>query len=320
MNMFCKMCLSIVALMCVEEVSLNQVNAAFLKKLFMKRSGYTKLEAPTKVQLAEKMCLAARDNDVERIRLLVQNGADVNTLIDGETALHAAVINNSSDVAEFLLDNGADPNIQGLFNLTPLHFVGNNQNIAKLLVDHGADVNASSKWGITPLHYAAKANAYSVAELLISNGAKMNILSGVNDICTPLHYAIRTHAYETAGLLIASGANVNLCGWCTPLHEAVRADAYEMAELLIDNGANLNILSSEGNTPLHEAVVNDAYEMVKLLITKGANVNALSSDGKTPLYYAGASSEVRRILVTNGANEWGSILFKMRVVLDPWLE
>lgn len=61
---------------------------------------------------------------------------------------------NNFEVAEFLLDNGANVNAQDKGGLIPLHNASSygHLDIAALLLKHNTVVNATDKWGFTPLH------------------------------------------------------------------------------------------------------------------------------------------------------------------------
>lgn len=61
---------------------------------------------------------------------------------------------NNYEVAEFLLEMGADVNAQDKGGLIPLHNASSygHLDIAALLLKHNTIVNATDKWGFTPLH------------------------------------------------------------------------------------------------------------------------------------------------------------------------
>ena len=58
----------------------------------------------------------------------------------------------NEEIVTLLLENGANPNIPGGHNETPLNdaVACNRTNIARLLVSYGADVNARNSRGLTP--------------------------------------------------------------------------------------------------------------------------------------------------------------------------
>ena len=57
---------------------------------------------------------AARQNDLASVKTLLDGGADVNLQsADGSTALLVAIINEHNELATYLLEHGADPNLGG---------------------------------------------------------------------------------------------------------------------------------------------------------------------------------------------------------------
>ena len=89
------------------------------------------------------LLFAARDGDIESAKMLIAAGANINATTGiGETALMLAARNDHTDVALFLLDKGADPNIVEAGH-TALHFAvaRKNLDLVKALIAHKADVN-----------------------------------------------------------------------------------------------------------------------------------------------------------------------------------
>ena len=231
---------------------------------------------------------AAENGDLQAVRWLIANGADVNAKNnDGWTPLLYAA-RKSAEVAKLLIDNGAEVNAKDEDGRTPLLYAaGNNAaEVAKLLIDNGADVNAKNKKGRTPLHWAAGENAAAVAKLLIDNGAEVNAKS--NGGVTSLHAAAFKNAAAVAKLLIDKGANIEAKDndGDTPLSDAAYWNRAAVAKLLIDNGADVNAKNKKGRTPLHWAAGQNAGAVAKLLIDNGADVNAKNKKGRTPLDWA----------------------------------
>ena len=95
------------------------------------------------------------------------------------TPLHYATSAGHTDVVEFLLERGADPNRPNRMGETPLHIIsfyigrlgqGDVKLIAKLLIDNGADVNMVADNGHTPLWFALKMKHTEVADLIREHG------------------------------------------------------------------------------------------------------------------------------------------------------
>lgn len=91
--------------------------------------------------------------------------------------LHAAVEAGKPEAVKLLLDSGANPNIRGKYEYTPLFLasLSNQLAIVKLLIERGADVNAKSKYNETPLILAAQYNYTEIARLLIENGSDVAV-------------------------------------------------------------------------------------------------------------------------------------------------
>lgn len=93
------------------------------------------------------MDACVKDN-LEIAEILVENGANVNaTTEENNTALLLAGTRHYSRIVKFLLENGADPNIKlnkmsTSPGMTALHASTYSMDVVRLLVEKGADVNA----------------------------------------------------------------------------------------------------------------------------------------------------------------------------------
>ncbi|MBH5319319.1 ankyrin repeat domain-containing protein [Paenibacillus sp. GSMTC-2017] len=103
-----------------------------------------------------KLKNAVLDNDVNKVKELLKQGADPD-YVDylGMTPLEWAIPDNS-DVVEALLEGGADPNKKNELGNSPLHLaiIYTNPQAVKLLIDAKADLNVTDAYGITPLDSA----------------------------------------------------------------------------------------------------------------------------------------------------------------------
>ncbi|XP_050594456.1 poly [ADP-ribose] polymerase tankyrase isoform X2 [Bombus affinis] len=103
---------------------------------------------------------AAKKGNLARVqRLITQDNINCRDAQGrNSTPLHLAAGYNNLDVAEFLLERGADVNAQDKGGLIPLHNASSygHLDIAALLIKYNTVVNATDKWGFTPLHEAAQ--------------------------------------------------------------------------------------------------------------------------------------------------------------------
>ncbi|XP_014034742.2 poly [ADP-ribose] polymerase tankyrase-2 isoform X1 [Salmo salar] len=89
------------------------------------------------------------------------------------TLLHLAAGYNNLEVAEYLLQHGAEVNSQDKGGLIPLHNAASygHVDVAALLIKYDACVNATDKWAFTPLHEAAQKGRTQLCALLLAHGA-----------------------------------------------------------------------------------------------------------------------------------------------------
>jgi ankyrin repeat protein len=89
----------------------------------------------------------------------------------GVTKIFEAVSDDSIELVESLLTQGADPNIPDHNGTTPLMEAasGGNLTIVKLLLNHGAKIDAKDQFGDTAMDYAQKQAFEKVATHLREN-------------------------------------------------------------------------------------------------------------------------------------------------------
>ena len=118
-----------------------------------------------------------KKNQVKIVALLIKHGAEVNAkLRDGSTALSGAAICNAVDVAQLLIDSGADLNHRG-HQYTALEIASSRgPDVAILMIKKGAKVNTFDYYTKTsPLHTAAKCGHRKLVKVLLQHGADMNV-------------------------------------------------------------------------------------------------------------------------------------------------
>ncbi len=97
----------------------------------------------------------------------------------GETPLMLAAINNQFQLAQVLIERGADVNREGW---TPLHYASTrgHREMMRLLLDNDAYIDSESANGTTPLMMAAYAAPALAVKLLLEEGADPTLVNSGN--------------------------------------------------------------------------------------------------------------------------------------------
>ncbi len=275
-------------------------------KLMMERVRQAK-EEKSLIEAVEK-------GDIEQLKLLISEGADVNNVKDpnGLTLLHLAAKQGHADITALLINKRAVVNARDehTYSKTPLHWAAlkGHAAVAELLIARGADVSIRGTYGHTPLEYAAHRGHFDVVELLLSKGADVEAADNWN--VTPLFAAVRGNHPEIVKLLIDRGANNEVrlkTNRGTPLHKAVTDNNLEMATLLLKAGAYVDVRDGQDWTPLHRAVVQGNQDMAELLLAHGAWLTRRRfGQSLVMLAMYGNQKEMVKFLIDKGIRRWHS--------------
>ena len=163
----------------------------------------------------DELMNAVSKGDMKALEKLIKDDTDLNKQYDKITPLNLAAARNDKEMVKFLVEKGADINLEDGYGYTPLIIAIKYRNIglAKNIIDLKPDLNAiCSATGDTPLTYLVNANKYGgVADLcyyMIKNGADINKKNKEGN--TPLMIAAASYNYAIVGVLVNMGADYNI--------------------------------------------------------------------------------------------------------------
>jgi ankyrin repeat protein len=143
---------------------------------------------------------AAAAGDLEAVKTLLAGKAAINARGGpyGHTPLIAAIVENHTQVALYLIEQKADPNATDRERNPPLLWTmrtphGQRKNIAlaEALLAAGAAVDGADRDGMTPLMWAANGGSVLLVEWLLAHGANVHAKTTEKHNCkrTALMYA-----------------------------------------------------------------------------------------------------------------------------------
>lgn len=238
-------------------------------------------------QLNQELITAAEANDLERVRKLLDSGANPavgknmirgssNWLIDlqvklgfyraDQSLLDIAAARRHWDVVDLLIERGAaaDPAKARL----AFHSAcwNGRETTVNLVLDRGISVEVPDYDGRTALVLAFQHHQYPIVKVLLERGA----------LVQPL---LNSYKSINLGGVPASPLEVLGIG-------SFRDGDEEMLRLLIEKGLPVDTPLHEGRTPLIAAAIANKSELAKFLLDRNADVNAKDDKGHTALRYA----------------------------------
>ena len=273
------------------------------------------------VDLTDSVLIGAVDNNnMEMVKLLLSYGADIDYQgFRGRTALFCALEYNRKEnieMVKLLIKNKADVNIayDGDYENeeTPLMYAAMKgyKETVKILIENKADINKRNIYNANALIYAYMYGHDDIANILLQNGS--DSLDKSLKVCnlnkeTLLSYdvpLITAAVYSTNEVflqkLIDNGANVNYKNYDekTALIEAASYNNINAVKVLIKNNADLNVQNKQGKTALMWACHSGNLEMTKMLLDAGAD-KSIKRGNYDALYYAreyGKNEEIIKLL------------------------
>ena len=202
-------------------------------------------------------------------------------------------------VKRILMDDPTLIDIPGLDGITPLiysAFYGQTE-IAQYLIDNGANIESTDAQENTPLITAAAAGELDMVTLLLANRANKEAANIIKR--TPLIEAITNNHDDVAHFLLDNEVNIEVVDrtGSTPLLIAAQWGNLPVVQELLKLGANINAVDPMGTTALMRAARAGYLGIVNCLLESGADISLVNKDGKKAIDFA-YSLEVRQAITS----------------------
>lgn len=235
---------------------------------------------------------------VEMVKLLLDNGADINALYKGQSPLHFTV----------------EGNIKKSTPEQYLAFQKRRKATINLLITKQADLTLTNEAGETPIHLVAKLGDSALMALLLTQPVAVEAIKNLDTATggrTALLLATRySKDKATIELLLDKGADPNFKdkepGYA-PLHyiAAHRAtdqkitedDLCALVSLLLTYGAEINAYTADKayQTPLHLAINNKHVSVVGRLLENKADLHAKNGKGLMAIGFAASNGDAEMV-------------------------
>ena len=248
---------------------------------------------------------------VETAILLIEAGAKLNHIYNGETPIMLAVRYSTPEHVQLLLEVGSDPvdvEYAAKYSKSPdalLPFIdnGNKDDALESAVFSGKpdNVQALLRNGAKPsmmsLLTACSYNFYKIVKLILDFGIipddiamqtciywnsieslKVLIEWGLKPIPYDIHFSILHNKPQPLKVLIDYGGDIECeLNGSYPIHVASRHGKIECLNILLDNNVKINSSDNLGCTAIHWASLRRNTDILNLLINKNVCIN-INSD------------------------------------------
>ncbi|KAK7024841.1 ANK-REP-region domain-containing protein [Favolaschia claudopus] len=246
--------------------------------------------------------------------------------------LHAAVQTRNIEIAQLLLDAGADPALTwGYDDYQPFHLAAQNKDLEmmKLLLKYRAPIDERfGDEGIlqNALHYACSQGHMEMIRLLLERGA---FIECTGHFGTPLGFAVHWRQLEAVKFLLERGANVTRTASLYIIHDGAPPKPHSVDLIYLAMGLRrpraarewtpkrLSMLKKWEGLPLDDG----KRELMALLMAYGASKDVTMGtilQYLTPLAKSASLSEEEFLRVIDGMFKEAEDMISDVVVNRPW--
>ena len=241
----------------------------------------------------EEVVRAIKLGDLKLLQSYCVENFEFDGIQAGTTLLHHAVRHRQLECVQYLLKQGADPNLTNSSGRSPLFEIFSSHTgkrfkerhdipVMRALLKGKADINARNGTQRTPLLKSIIECKHHVTKFLLVHNADVNI--GDIDGLLPIHVSATYSSVHLLRRLLECGANINgqdVRGR-TALYYSILSGHKGIFEELIVQGCDVN-LSSDLGCPLQVAVVASQRDMVLALLENDAFVACSVHESRSAL-------------------------------------
>ena len=248
---------------------------------------------------SSKLIVAAQAGDAAGVVKAIEAGEKLDaSSLGGMTALHWSAKGGNLEIVELLLENGADLNAGNKIGKTPVAMAAESGEleVLKALIAKGGEIDTIDQIGGTPLLWAcALSKKPETVGFLIEQNADVNIID--DNGMTPLIWAAGIGQPGSVQLLIENGADLEIVEKNqkeTALMRAARIGNIESLRVLVDAKANLAKTNLLGQSAVIIASSAAPVEKIELLVEAGADLSIRDARGWSVLDHARARTDPNR--------------------------
>eukprot|EP00486_Rosalina_sp_Unknown_P009704 CAMPEP_0201593050 /NCGR_PEP_ID=MMETSP0190_2-20130828/190771_1 /ASSEMBLY_ACC=CAM_ASM_000263 /TAXON_ID=37353 /ORGANISM="Rosalina sp." /LENGTH=567 /DNA_ID=CAMNT_0048052089 /DNA_START=665 /DNA_END=2368 /DNA_ORIENTATION=- len=266
---------------------------------------------------------SARVGKIETIETMLDNMSFPIDMIDNEdmTALMLSCQNGHNELVKYLLQRGANVNIQGHHGYTALMFAIENGKIrifSELIQREDILIGLEGDDGTTILMCAAKGQMVDVVHVALEKETGVAINAQNFDGNTALMIACQYDSVVVATDLLRNHCDLDLKNKYqqNALMVCAKHGSSQIAGMLCTLGSNIDERDNEGKTALIYAAMNGYTGIVVNLIKYGADVHIQDEQGLNALEYANkfGKFEIVKMIKSGTLQDVTDILQQMEIL------
>jgi len=229
--------------------------------------------------------------NIEKTQVLLEQGGNVNSRIDGNYPIDIAIKNNDTEMIDLLIKNGSK--IEGV-DITELRDI----KMIDYLIEKGADstkvnfnlafsdydllkryISYNPTFKDVTLDYRYLFDNNELFDFLMENGMPTSVVGTDIGKCKLIIGATQYQNEYALKKIIEKGGNVN--EKCTnsfdvtPLTNAIKNENSTIVKLLLASGADPNQTTFMKKSPLSVAIDSENLEIIELIVETGVDINSV---------------------------------------------